>query len=68
MFQEDCAGRGMLTTAMRMFGLPAQRRDVPCMHGFGLHCHFKVHSEILYSRCFDLLSTIGFMAALSFLR
>ena len=30
--QEDCAGKGNLTAAVRLFHLSAARRDVLCLH------------------------------------
>ena len=34
-FQEDCAGKGMISAAMLLFGLPAHRRDVSWKHACG---------------------------------
>lgn len=35
-FQEECAGRGCLTTGLRLEGIRAERRDVPRLYCYRL--------------------------------
>lgn len=36
-FQEDCAGKALLSSGVHLWNLPVQRQDVPCLFGV-LYC------------------------------
>lgn len=58
-FQEECCGRGSLTSGVLRFGLAAARRDASWL---SVWCAFA--SEIRMDPAMDLLSGLGFLAAL----